>query len=423
MIENKKTVNICDNVTFNAVIDKRFKRNRITVNFINPLNEDEVAANALVINVLKNGHANCPEYTNLAKICQELYGASLYSGVEKRGDVQVCHVTISGIDNRYALDGEDIITQISLLLKDILFLPLIENNSFRQQYIDIERTQMVDLIESEINDKRTYVINSTIKEMARGSLFGVPKLGTIEQVKALTNDDLMKAYNRLINNSKIDIMFTGCGDYNKALEVFKGVFTNGSNRVTLDKNKPLPVTSKVNEVVKRMNVAQGKLVLGFTTGVDNNSDTVRALKLMVAIFGATPFSKLFLNVREKLQLCYYCAARYDKVKGILLVDSGVEFPNIDKAKDEILVQLDLMKKGEFTDEEMNNALLSVKNSLNCVYDSASSVESFYMSQMFDDEVLTPIQEIQKIEKVTREDIINAANKVTLDTVYLLTKND
>lgn len=419
--ESLKTIKIADNVNFHAVIDNRFKRNRITVNFITPLDLNDVSANALVINILKNGHADCPEYTELAKTLQGLYGAALFSGIEKRGDMQVCHVTVSGIDNKYALDGEDIITDITTLLKQVLFNPLIENGGFREKYIEIEKAQLIDMIESEINEKRVFAINSAVKAMAKDSPFGIPKYGFVEQVNALTSEQILTAYKKLVNNSKIDIAFTGCGDYNKALKVFEGVFADASvKRVELGQNSPLPHKPEQQEIVEKMNVAQAKLVMGFTTGIDNNGDLVVPLKIMVAIFGATPFSKLFNNVREKLQLCYYCAARYDKVKGIMLVDSGVEFPNIEKARAEILVQLDLMKKGEFTDDEMNNAVLSVKNSLHSVYDSASSVESWYMSQMFDNQMLTPSKELEKVAKVTRQDIIDAANTVRLDTVYTLT---
>ena len=141
---------------------------------------------------------------------------------------------------------------------------------------------------------------------------------------------------------------------------------------------------------------------------------------MAAILGGTTSSKLFVNVREKLSLCYYCISRYDLYKGILLIDSGVENINIEKARAEILAQLEAICKGDFTEEEQRSALLSLKNSYNSVYESDSSIEGYYFGQILKKTRFTPEMEKEKLEKVTREEIIQVAKKIKLDTVYLLT---
>jgi predicted Zn-dependent peptidase len=176
---------------------------------------------------------------------------------------------------------------------------------------------------------------------------------------------------------------------------------------------------KVKDVTEKQDIAQSKLVLGFRAGTAVPDENVAAAKLLSALYGGTPHSKLFLNIREKLSLCYYCSSRYDSNKGILYVESGVETQNIEKAKAEILLQLEEIKKGNFDDEELNSAKMSMCNSYRTLGDYLGGLESWYVSQTFQNKIQTPEEAAVAISSVTREQIIEAANKVTLDTVYRL----
>jgi predicted Zn-dependent peptidase len=159
--------------------------------------------------------------------------------------------------------------------------------------------------------------------------------------------------------------------------------------------------------------------MGFRTGGDLPMEQQNATRVMAALYGGTPFSKLFANVREKLSLCYYCAARYDRAYKAMLVDSGVEAANFQKAYDEILRQLQALSQGDFTDEELQNTKLLLKTSLRAVTDSLGAIESWYMTQILEGTEVSPQKEIEQVQAVTREDIIQAAGRVTLDTVYFL----
>ena len=181
----------------------------------------------------------------------------------------------------------------------------------------------------------------------------------------------------------------------------------------------VPAPAKVKEVAEQLPVQQAKLVLGFRTSIAEPSDEVMAARVMTALFGGTPTSKLFLNVREKLSLCYYCAARYDRQKGVLLVESGIERPNKEKAQAEILRQLDDLKQGKFTDEELAATILSVQNSFRTVSDSQFGLGNWYESQLFDRRFQSPEEAAESAGRVTRDQVIAAAKTVTLDTVYLL----
>ena len=224
-------------------------------------------------------------------------------------------------------------------------------------------------------------------------------------------------YKNILKTAGIEIFFVGGGDPADALERFKKAFA-GAERNFSGKSvsKKSPLKTQACEVTETLDVAQSKMVMAFKSGFEN----APAMRLMNAIFGQTPFSKLFMNVREKLSLCYYCAAGYDERKGVLVVDSGVEHKNIQKARDEILNQLSEVANGNFTDSEMSNSALSVINNYRAVNDSAFALASWYLRQAYAGTSFTPEQEIERIKAVSREDIVNAAKSLSLDTVYVLT---
>ena len=176
---------------------------------------------------------------------------------------------------------------------------------------------------------------------------------------------------------------------------------------------------RVKEFHDVMDVAQTKLVMGFRTGIAVPGGDVTAMRLMSALFGGTPHSKLFLNVREKLSLCYYCSSSYDRHKGIVMVQSGVEQKNIEKAREEILRQLQAVQEGDFSAEDLDAAKMSVANSFRTMSDYLGGLEAWYLSQAFEKTVLTPEQSAEAVGGVTKEQVVKAAQTVSLDTVYQL----
>lgn len=412
---------ISDQVFFSSIIDKRYKTNRISVNLILPLAKETASVNALIPSLLRKGTRECPDFTELNKRLAILYGAYLGYNVTAVGDCQVMTLSAGAIDDFYALDGEPLLQQVSRLLADALLDPALENGVFRQEDVRLEKQSLIDLIESEINEKRYYALNRTVEIMCAGEPAGVNKYGYVEDVTAITPQAATDAYRRLIETARTEILFVGCGDPEPALETFRKAF-EGVKRTpaSFDTLRIHGEAGPCREQTDRMNVAQSKLVLGFRTGTAPTDDTLNALRLMLALYGGTPSSKLFLNVREKLSLCYYCAARPNVSKGIAFVDCGVEQENIEKAKDEILRQLDLIRTGEFTDEELRFARLSMVNSFRSVGDSAASVEGWYLAQVLYGTERSPEMEADAIGSVSRESVIAAAREMQLDTVYLLT---
>ena len=172
-------------------------------------------------------------------------------------------------------------------------------------------------------------------------------------------------------------------------------------------------------VTERMDLSQGKLCLGFSCDLHGDDQKSAPLAVMSDIFGGGPYSKLFSNVREKMSLCYYCSASSVKAKGLIMVDSGVEKENAETAQSEILNQLEIMKKGEFSDAEFDSSIKSITDSLNSYNDSQGLLDVWYSVKIFKDKLLSPEDTVKLICSVTRDDVVRAAKGVNLHTVYKL----
>lgn len=415
---------ISNDVNFNVIKDERFKTGRISFSMFLPLEEKTASVYALLPAVLKNSCRKYPDFTSLNKKLADLYGASLFSDISKIGDMQALTISVSFLDDKFALNKENLSSQLTQLLCDVLFDPLIENGTFKDEFVNQEKRQLVELIESEYNDKKILAKIRCEQLMCKDEKFGISRLGGKDSVSKLTPDDVFDAWKTVLKIAKIEIMALGDLDENSALEIFKTAFSKiKRDNVVKFESKIIKKVDKVKEQYDNLDIAQSKLVMGFRTGVALQDEEVMATRIAVALFGATPQSKLFLNVREKLSLCYYCSAKYDRNKGIMIVQSGVEKKNIEKAKTEILNQLEEIKKGNFTDSELDNTKKSLANSYRTIGDFLSGLENFYLSQVFDGEFSSPEQFIEKINTVSREQIINAAKLITLDTIYALVGNE
>lgn len=416
---------VCDGVYFSSVTDLKFKHNRITVNLVVPLDKGTVTRNAVVPFLLRKGCRSCPDFTKLNRRLCELYGASLSCDVSKFGAYQVLELSIYSIDDRFALDGGHVTADCASLLTEILLEPKLTEGLFDVSDVDLEKQQIIDAIESLLNEKRAYALSRCRAIMCSGEATAIEKYGDIGEARALTPTDATAAYKALLERARIEIVFVGCGNPQTAKDIFVKAFTGSSfagvhrNPFAISTTPTHKPTSEVKDITEQMDVAQGKLVLGFATGGESALKEKMAMRLMTALYGGTPNSRLFVYVREKLSLCYYCAARYDRLTGLVFVDSGVEFANRQKAQDEILHQLELVRAGEFSQEEVTAARLLMKTSLTAVTDSLGAIEDWYMSQIMNGTDYAPAQESEMLDQVTTEEIIEAAGRVSLDTIYFL----
>lgn len=413
-------IQIAEKVNFNSIKESRFKTMRISVTAFVPLCKENAAKNALMSFVMTRSCNKYPDFTELSRKLSYLYGASLSSGFRKTGDVQALSFSISGIDDRFAL-GDDIVSkELSDLLCDVLFDPFVTNDAFDSTECEQERRQLLDMIDAEFNEKRVYAKQKAIGVMCEGEAFSIKRYGDKESVLSVTKEDLYTAWQDMLKEATFEIIYVGESDSSVAQEVFKNRFAQIDRKPLMLSTEVVREAKDVKTVNEDMELSQSKMILGFRTAVAEPDEDVWATRMMCAVLGGTAHSKLFCNVREKLSLCYYCSSSYIRQKGIMLVESGVERDNIEKAKEAILNEIEAMKRGEITDEEIAATKLSMANSFNSACDTVSGIDAYYISQMLDSAICTPTEAVEKVNAVTKEDIVRCANKLTLDTVFTLT---
>lgn len=412
---------LCDGVFWSTVTDSKFKSNRISCNLVLPLCDETVSDTAVVPFILRKRFRECPDFTRLNERLCELYGASLDADVRKYGAYQILNVSIQTLDDKYTIDGEPIAAECARLVAGLLLSPYLVEGVFDEDDFKLEKQSLIDTIESEINDKRDYAVAQCKALLFKGEAFAVKRYGTKERAEKITAQSATAAYHSAVKNAGVEIMFLGCGDPEPAKKIFFEAFS-ALPRTPIARAET-PANAARGEVTRRidyMDVSQSKLVLGFRTGAIETPEEESAMKLMGALYGGTPFSRLFLNVREKYSLCYYCASRLDKPTCSMLVDSGVEAANKEMAEEEILRQLEVLRNGEFTPEELDNTILAVVNALKSSTDTLGGVESWYLTQILSGTKESPAENAARVKSVTREQIMKAAQSVKLDTVYFLT---
>ncbi|MCL2697687.1 MAG: insulinase family protein [Oscillospiraceae bacterium] len=418
MDNSLKREKIADGAHFNAVCDPRFKFNRITFGFQVPLCREKASLFALLPRYLYRASSEFPGSRDFNNYLASLYNARNEFEVAGIGDTQFLGISMNFMDDSYALAREKITEAAASALFNCVFNPVLENGVFDANYVEICKREQIEAIESELNDKRTYAANQAKRIICEGEPAAVNPLGDAESTRAVTPEALLGAYRELLESAVIEIICVGCNSFTDALALSKKAFTPLKRMNTaLSKSaySPLkPVVTEKTELLPLLN--QSKMVLGFKTGGYNNR---AALSLMSNLYGGTISSKLFLNVRERLSLCYYCWSRVYKEKGIMTVSCGVEESNIEKAKAEILAQLDAVKRGDFTDGDFTSALLYEQNNIKTVNDSLGSLTWWYLTRIYIKSIKSPEESLADYNLITRENLTEAANSMTLDTVYVL----
>lgn len=401
--------------------NERFNTTSVSFNFYLPLSADSAAAYALLPFILTTCGAEYPDFSVLNFKLSRLYGARLEASAEKLGDFQLLRMRISVINDKYTFDSESLLKRAIDMLLSLIFKPKTENGAFCEEDLSREKRKAIEHIKGEISEKRIYAKNRLIEEMYKGSAYGVPKCGTVEDVEKITGESLYKAWEDMLKKAFVRVQVIGASIPQRLFETVAESFENINRCEITDckTSKPTAAVEEPNEVAERMAVKQGKLVMGFSSDMCGDDDISLPLMVATDIFGGGPYSRLFANVREKMSLCYYCSASTIRQKGLVTVDSGVEAENAEKAQKEILAQLDAVKKGEFTNFEFEASLKSLRDSLNSYNDSQVLLDTWYALKAGNRTLYSPEEIADKIAEITREDIVNAAKGIKLHTVYKL----
>lgn len=421
-MEGKRT-QLFPGVWLRTVHTDKFKSAYLSLTLMTQLNRENASANALLPRVLRRGTMVHPDMESLSAALDELYGGAVEPVVRKKGESQCVGFLASFLDNAYALNGEDILSGAAELLGEMLLNPLTRDGVFDPDYVEGEKANLIDELRGQINDKRIYATRRLTQLMCREESFGADKLGQEDKVAAITPESLWARYQKLLSSAQIEVYYSGSADPERVREIMERVFS--TLPVSEEREEPecevrIHAEQEPNVIEEVMDVNQGKLAMGWRTGgITVWEEECPALVLCSAVFGGTSMSKLFMNVRERLSLCYYASSALEKQKGLMIVSSGIEFQNYETAKREILAQLEDVKAGKITDDELEGARRILINQYRSIEDEQGRMEEYWLGQAAAGTEDDPGTLAARLETVTGEQIAQVARKLELDTVYFL----
>ena len=407
-------------VYLTAVQTDQFKSSYWSLRLLRPLTRESAGENALLPRVLRRGTANCPDQERLAAALDEMYGGVIEPVVGKRGDVHCFGFVASFLDDALVPDGTPLVERAASLLGDLLLRPAPEAGILRADYVKGERENLLSEIRSQINDKRSYALLRLTEEMCAGEPYCVNRLGDPERVAVIDAPGLDRHYRQTLDTARIELYYCGSADPERVSEAWRGALAD----LPRSQTTPLPETiqcpaDRVRRVSDRLEVTQGKLAMGFRTGTDLTSPDYPALVVANAIFGGSSNSRLFLHVREQHSLCYYVSSALDKYKGLMVVQAGAEFDQLDRVETEVLEQLEQVRQGSFTEEELQAAKKVLVRTYRSSLDVQSQLEDFWLGQNLAGLDFGPEELAAQVERVSAPQVVEAANRLRLDTVYRL----
>ena len=416
MIQTKE---ILPGITLRCCRDTRFKQGCMSFQFVRQMDAGEAHLNALLPSVMLRATLPHPDLRSISQHLDSLYGVTLGALVRRIGDYQTVGFYLNFMDDRFALPGESVLDGVLAFLEEVLTQSPLENGGFLEDLLESEKKNLIATIESELNNKAAYAQSKLLKSMCRQDAFGLPRLGEKEVVAKIGAQELYDHYLRVRKESPLEIFYVGAADLDTVLGLIAPMVEKWERSyVNLPAQTPfLPLEGQ--HLTETMDIAQGKLSMGFVTPILKSSPDFAALHLFNTIFGAGMTSKLFQNVREKLSLCYSVGSAIYVTKGILTVNAGIDFDKEQQTRQEILHQLALCQQGNITEEELRAAKEAIHSGLRSAMDSPGAIEGYHSTAALNGTVLSREQYMEAVEKTTVADVVAAANTVTYHSSYFL----
>ena len=419
------TEQIKQGIKLHCIDTDKFKTNLMSVIITTPLNRERVTFDTVIPAVLKRGTNNLKTQEDISKELENMYGASFDCGIEKIGDNHVIKFYLESLNDNFIPNNTEYVLKKSIeLLLDIILNPLLESNKFKDEYVEAEKNNIKLLIESKIDNKDQYALNRCIEEMYKDKPYGLYKYGYTEDLENINSENLYNYYAELINTSKIDIFISGDLKKEQIIDIVKNdenikkLKERNPNYIVNNEQTEEKIRSQENEIEEKMDIGQGKLVIGLDVEEKGNNSKF-PVSIYNVILGESATSKLFQNVREKASLAYSARSNYVRQKNNIYIRCGIEIENYDKALKIIKEQLEDMRKGEFTEEELVNSKKYMISGLQSVQDEQDSEITYYIGQELSGKLTTFEEYMEQVNKVSLEDVKKVANKININTIYFL----
>ena len=414
-----ETISLLPGITLRVCRDTRFKQGCLSFQLVRQMVAEEAALNALLPSVLLRGTKHCPDLRSITEHLDELYGASVSPLVRRVGDYQTTGLYCGFMDDRFALPGDKVLEPMLAFLEEVLLDSPLEDGAFLPSFVESEKKNLIATIESELNDKRAYSMSRLLRILCREDTFGIPRLGEAEDVAKITPQSLHAHYQKILKTSPMEIFYVGSAEASQVAQLLMPLVTKLGGR----ENNLQPQTAfhpcEKSDVVETMDVTQGKLCMGFVTPIINRGKDFAAMQLLNVIYGSGMTSKLFVNVREKMSLCYSIGSGYYGTKGIMVVSAGIDFDKEQLTREEALRQLDICRSGGISHQELNSAKEALLSSLRSTHDAPSAIEGYYSTAALSGLVFSHSEYMEAVEKATTQDVVACANSLELHTTYFL----
>lgn len=412
---------IKEGINLHVIQTEKFKTNIISIFLTLPLTRENITKEALISAVLRRGnmHYNTSEQMSIA--LEEMYGAGFDCGIEKMGDTHVLKFYIETVNEEFLPTREDILKNGVNMLCDIVFNPLVINGAFKDDYVEMEKNNLKQIIERKIDNKGRYALERCIEEMYKNKPYGLYKYGYVEDLSNINSQNLYETYIETIKNAKIDIFVSGKIENENVKNIFlqnEQINKLDNRQIDFIKDNKIQEMQTPDEITEELDITQGKLVMGLTMKEESLEDKYVAI-VYNTILGGGANSKLFQNVREKASLAYSAGSNYVRQKGNIFIRLGIETSNYDKAKEIIMKQLEDMKNGEFSEEDLNNAKTTIIATIDFIPDEQDTQISYYFGQEFIGKIISIDEYKQKIQNITKDQVVELAKNIQLHTTYFL----
>ena len=420
---NSSTELIMQGVVLTCLQTEKFKTGCLSINLLTPLSRETASKNALIPMVLCRGTATLPDMAAISSRLDSLYGARLKPVVRKKGEIQVIGLYADFADDAFIPEKSSILEHISELMGEMLLMPKTRGGLFIKEYVESEREKLLELIRGRINDKRAYSMQRLFELMCAMEDYATDKLGSESEAESITANELTRHYHEILSVSPIEVFYCGSAEPKRVKAAVKAALASLPRS---EEEADLGTDIRMNSLEEapryfedEMQVTQGKLAIGFRLGECMDEPNSAAIRVFNAVFGGSVTSKLFMNVREKLSLCYFASSLIDLHKGILAVSSGIEFDKYDAALSEIFSQLEAVKKGEISDYELSAAKSFVASDYRTIEDSPGALEDFYLNQVLIGPECSPSELAALAEEITAQEVVKIAKGVECDAIYFL----